>query len=118
MQKANRAVIRERHIIPKIEDILTELHGATIFSKIDLKEGYHQIMLDEESRNIAAFAVHEGIFHFNRLMYGINSGFECFKKQIEQVISGIPNAKNINDDILIRGKAQEDHDSTLRNILK
>ena len=118
MRQANRAVIRERHIIPKIEDILTELHGATIFSKIDLKEGYHQIMLNEESRNITAFAVHEGIFRFKRLIYGINSGFECFQKQIEQVISGIPNPKNVSDDILIWGKAQEDHDSTLSNILK
>ena len=79
MPQANRAVIRERHIIPKIEDIFTELHGATIFSKIDLKEGYHQIMLDEESRNITAFVVHEGIFRFKRLIYGINSGFECSK---------------------------------------
>ena len=79
MPQPNRAVIRERHIIPKIEDIFTELHGATIFSQIDLKEGYHQIMLDEESRNITAFAVHEGIFHFKRLIYGINSGFECSK---------------------------------------
>ena len=118
MGQANCAVIRERHIIPKIEDILAELHGAIIFSKIDLKEGYHQIMLNEESRNITAFAVHEGIFHFKRLIYGINSSFECFQKQIEQVISGIPNAKNISDDILIWGKAQEDHDSTLSNILK
>ena len=118
MRQTNRAVIREGHIIPKIEDILTELYGATIFSKIDLKEGYHQIMLNEESRNITAFAVHEGIFRFKRLIYGINSGFECFQKQIEQVISGIPKAKNISDDILIWGKAQEDHDSTLSNILK
>ena len=118
MRQANRAVIGERYIIPKIGDILTELHEATIFSKIDLKEGYHQIMLDEESRNITAFAVHEGIFRFKRLIYGMNNSFECFQKQIEQVISGIPNAKNISDDILIWGKAQEDHDSTLSNILK
>ena len=40
------------------------------------------------------------------------------QKQIEQVISDIPNAKNISDDILIWGKAQEDYDSTLSNILK
>ena len=39
MRQANKAIIRERHIIPKIENILTELHGATYFSKIDLTEG-------------------------------------------------------------------------------
>ena len=46
MQQANCAIIRERQLILKIEDILTKLHGATIFSKIYLKEVYHQITLD------------------------------------------------------------------------
>ena len=39
MQQANKAIICECHIIPKIEDILTELHGAKYFSQIDLTEG-------------------------------------------------------------------------------
>ena len=43
MRQANKAIIRERHIILKIEDILTELHGAKYFSKIDLTEGYQII---------------------------------------------------------------------------
>ena len=42
MRKANEAVIRERHVIPKLEDILPELNKATVFSKIDLREGYHR----------------------------------------------------------------------------
>ena len=43
IRQANKAILRERHMIPKIEDILPELHGACVFSKIDLREGYHQI---------------------------------------------------------------------------
>jgi len=46
-----KQTLRERNVIPKIEDILTELHSARIFSKIDLREGYHQIILDEQSRH-------------------------------------------------------------------
>lgn len=40
MRRANEAIIRERHVIPILEDILTELNEATVFSKIDLREGY------------------------------------------------------------------------------
>ena len=41
MRQANKAIVRERHGIPKIEDIFPELHGVCVFSKIDLREGYH-----------------------------------------------------------------------------
>ena len=49
MRQANKVIVRERHIIAKLEDILPELHGACVFSKIDLREGYHQIMLHENT---------------------------------------------------------------------
>ena len=49
MRKANVAIKSERHVIPKFEEILPELHNAKIFSTLDLREGYHQILLDEES---------------------------------------------------------------------
>ena len=117
MRQANLAVKRERHVIPKMEDILTELHGASVFSKIDLREGYHQIMLAEESRHITTFATNDGLFRFKRLIYGISSAFESFQKQIELVIQGCKSAKNISDDILIWGKTQEEHDENLKQVL-
>ena len=49
MRQANQAIKRERHVIPKMEDIIQDLHGAKVFSKIDLREGYHQIKLHENS---------------------------------------------------------------------
>ena len=83
MRKANVAIERERHVIPKLEEILPELHNAKIFSKLNLREGYHQILLDEESRPITAFATHDGVYLYKRLIYGINSAFKSFQKQTE-----------------------------------
>eukprot|EP00111_Clytia_hemisphaerica_P010127 TCONS_00029605-protein len=117
MRKANEAIIRERHVIPKLEDITAELHDATHFSKIDLRDGYHQIELDESSRNITTFATHKGLFRYKRLFYGVNSGFEAFQKQIEIVLSGLEGVKNISDDIVIWGRTQEEHDERLYALL-
>ena len=49
MRKANRAIVRERHPIPTVDDVLYQLNGSTIFSKLDLKWGFHQIELEEQS---------------------------------------------------------------------
>ena len=50
MRQVNTAVLRERYPIPTIEESLQDLNGAAVFSKLDLKWGYHQIELDEKSR--------------------------------------------------------------------
>ena len=109
MRIANEAIIQERQVIPKIDDVLTELHGAKYFSKIDLCEGYYQIQLHEDSRDITTFATNEGLFRYKRLIYGVSSAFESFQKQIEIVISGCPGSKNISDDILIWGSSEQEH---------
>ena len=118
MRKANEAITRERHVIPKFDEILPELHNATVFSKIDLREGYHQLLLHPDSRDITTFATHEGIFRYKRLIFGINSAFEIFQKKIELVITDCPGAKNISDDILIWGSTQEEHDKNLTTVLQ
>ena len=117
MRKANTAIKRERHVIPILEDILPDLHKATVFSKIDLHEGYHQLVLLPDSRHITAFATHEGVHQYRRLTYGVNSAFESFQKQIEIAITGCKGTKNVSDDILIWGRNQEDHDNNLDQVL-
>ena len=52
MREANEAVVRERHPIPTVDDILYQLNGSTVFSKLDLKWGFHQIELEQQSRTI------------------------------------------------------------------
>ena len=116
MRKANTTIERERHFIPKLEEILPELYNAKIFSKLDLREVYHQILFDKESRPITAFATHNGVYQYKRLIYGINSAFESFQKQIELVITGIKNTKNISDDIIIWDTSQEQHDNTIEKV--
>ena len=62
---------RERYPIPTIEEVLYDLKGATVYSKIDLKWGFHQVELEEDSRDITTFVTHRGLYKYRRLMFGI-----------------------------------------------
>lgn len=118
MRCANKAVCRERHVTPTVDDILTALNEATVFSKLDLKEGYHQLELHEDSRPVTTFSTHAGLFRYKRLNFGINSAAEVFQNTIRQVLGGIPNVLNVSDDILVYGTTKEDHDKALEATLE
>lgn len=113
MRKPNQAIIRERHQMPTVEELTSDLNGAKIFSKIDLTSGYHQLELTPESRSITTFNTHIGLFRYKRLNFGISSASEIFQETIRNVIHDIPNARNISDDIIVFGSTQEQHDKTL-----
>ena len=117
MRQANSAVIRERHPIPTVEEILQDFNASTVFSKLDLKWGFHQIELKEESRVITTFATHMGLYRYTRLMFGISSAPEVYQHIIRQVLSGCEGAQNIADDIIVHGSSVEEHNKRLRKVL-
>ena len=107
MREPNRAIKRERHPSPTMDDIVHRLNNARVFSKVDLKSGYHQLVLAEESRYITTFSTHDGLWRYKRLNFGISSASEVFQNVIANVIDGIDGALNMSDDIFIFGKGQK-----------
>ena len=91
---ANKAIIRERHPIPTIDEVLEDMQEASVFSKLDLKWGYHQIELSEESRSITTFVTHKGLFRYKRLMFGITSAPEKYQQVIKQVLNDCSGAEH------------------------
>ena len=118
MRDANKAIIREMHIMPTLDDFKTALNGSKYFSKIDLKQAYHQIELDPTSRFITTFSTHEGLFQYTRLSYGTSSSAELFQNILQRNLSDIKGIKNIADDIIIFGSNRQEHDEALENCLK
>ncbi|XP_062614628.1 uncharacterized protein K02A2.6-like, partial [Saccostrea cucullata] len=118
MREANKAIIRERHLIPTIDELIHDLNGAAVFSKLDLRQGYHQLELEPASRSITTFNTHVGIFRYKRLNFGVSAASEIFQETIRSAIQGVRGAKNISDDILVFGKTQEDHDAALTETFK
>jgi hypothetical protein len=83
-----------------------------------LRQGYLQLELDPESRDLTTFITHKGLFRSKRLSFGINSASEIFQRAIEDAIADVPQAKNISDDVIIGASTQAEHDDALNKVLE
>ena len=117
MRQANKVIQRERHLTPTIKEIIKALNGATVFSKLDLNQGYNQLELTPESRYITTFSTHLGLRRYTR-NFSASSAAEIFRNIICETLAGIPGAINLSDDILVLGKSQEEHDQALEATFK
>ena len=116
MRSLNQAIIRERHVIPTIDDVVSDLNGCKVFSKIDLNQGYHQIPLHSDSRQFTTFSTHLGLFRYKRLNFGLSCAAEVFQKKVSDILNGIPCVKNISDDIYVGGTDKDTHDCHLKQV--
>ncbi|KAJ8363309.1 hypothetical protein SKAU_G00121400 [Synaphobranchus kaupii] len=117
MRRANQAIERERFPIPTVDEILQGMNGSTVFSKLDLKWGYHQLELTPESRGITTFAVHNGVYQYKRLIFGVSSASEQYQHEVANALTGIEGVENISDDIIVHAHDQETHDRHLHVVL-
>ncbi len=113
MRAPNKAVKRERHVTPTMDDIVAQLNGAVKFSKLDLNSGYHQVELDPKSRYITVFSTNAGLFRYKRLNFGLCSAAEKFQNMIQSALAGLNGVINISDDILVFGKTDAEHQENL-----
>ena len=119
MRRANQAIIRERLPVPTVDEVLESLNGSTVFSKVDLRWGFHQIELDADSRDITTFATHDGIFQYKRLSFGVNAAPEKYQHIITQSMAGLQGVANIiADDLIVHGRDTEEHDKNLNSVLE
>ena len=114
MRQANMAVKRERFRIPTIDEVLQDLNQSKFFSKLDLTSAYHQIELSPESRDIATFGTHKGLYRYKRLMFGIGCTPDMYQKVLHQVLQECDGAHNIFDDVIVHPPTAEEHKKDLR----
>ena len=118
MRAANKAIQRVKHPIPTVHEMTHDLNGCTVFTKLDLNQGYHQIELHPDSRYITTFSSHVRLHRYKRLNFGVNAASEKFQQIIEQVLEGLDGVRNISDDIVIGSANDRDHDKQVRACLK
>ncbi|XP_043659792.1 uncharacterized protein K02A2.6-like [Drosophila teissieri] len=118
MRQANRAILRENYPLPTFESFMTKLRNAKLFSRLDLKDAYHQLELDEASRPITTFITPRGLFRYKRLMFGINAAPEIFQRRLEELLSSCENVMNYIDDVIIFGNSEQEHDAAVKKVRK
>lgn len=117
-RRLNLAIKRKYHLMPVLDEFFYSLHGAKYFSILDIKKAYWQCLLAKESRSMTAFSTHVGTYQFTRVPFGVSCAPEIFQQVLEQMLAGIKNAKNLQDDIIVWGETAEIHDQSLKLVLK
>ena len=117
-REPNKAILRERHIAPTFEDVAYRVNGSKFFSKIDLNQGYHQVEIHPDSRYMLVFSTHRGLFRYKRLNFGVCCASEMFQNAISQILIDVPDQINISDDILVFGKTKQEHDDSVKRVIR
>ncbi|CAK1596619.1 unnamed protein product [Parnassius mnemosyne] len=121
MRRANVAIIRENHPLPTMDQLLPHFKDAKLFSRLDIKNAFHQIEIHPDTRYITTFITSKGLFRYKRLMFGISCAPEMFQKIMERTLIRCEGTVNFIDDIVIFGSNEAEHDQRLQqtlNILK
>ncbi|KAG1938438.1 thy-1 membrane glycoprotein [Pimephales promelas] len=116
LRAVNKAVIPDKFPLPTSEELTAQFHGSTVFSKLDLRQGYLQVPLHPSSRNLTAFVTHEGVFRYTRMPFGLSSAPSCFQKIMVSVLAGIPGVAIYLDDVVIHGPSTASHDERLSRV--
>ncbi|XP_064470176.1 uncharacterized protein LOC135384925 [Ornithodoros turicata] len=110
----NLVIVPDRYPLPRLQDFTVNLHGATIFSKIDLIKAYHQIPVAPEDVKRTAITTPFGLFEFPRMPFGLRNAAQTFQQFIGSVVRGLPFVFAYIDDLLVASPSPELHEQHQR----
>nr|AAM74297.1 Putative retroelement [Oryza sativa Japonica Group] len=116
----NEVTIKNKYPLPRIDDLFDQLEGATVFSKIDLHSGYHQLRIREEDIPKTAFTTRYGLFECTVMSFGLTNAPAFFMNLMNKVFMEYLDKFVVVfiDDILIYSKTKEEHEEHLRLALE
>ncbi|GJX45814.1 putative reverse transcriptase domain-containing protein, partial [Tanacetum coccineum] len=118
-RELNKLMVKNRYPLLRIDDLFDQLQGSNVYSKIDLRSGYHQLRIREEDIPITAFQTRYDHFEFQVMLFGLTNAPAVFMDLMNRVCKLYLDKFVIVfiDDILIYSKSKEDHEEHLKIIL-
>ncbi|GKE50349.1 putative reverse transcriptase domain-containing protein [Tanacetum coccineum] len=118
-RELNKLTIKNRYPLPRIDDLFDQLQGSSVYSKIDLRSGYHQLRIREEDIPITTFRTRYGHYEFQVMPFGLTNAPTVFMDLMNCMCKPYLDKFVIVfiDDILIYSKNKEEHSEHLKTIL-
>ncbi|KAK1626683.1 hypothetical protein QYE76_000998 [Lolium multiflorum] len=118
-RKLNDVTIKNKYPLPKIEDLFDQLTGAQVFSKIDLRTGYHQLKIRATDIPKTAFTTRYGLYEYNVMSFGLTNAPAYFMNLMNMIFMNFLDKFVVVfiDDILIYSKSEEEHEQHLEVVL-
>jgi hypothetical protein len=115
----NEVTIKKKYPLPRIEDLSDQLRGASVFSKIDLRSGYHQLRIRPSDIPKTAFITMYGLYEFTVMSFGLTNAPAFFMNLMNSVFMDYLDKFMVVfiDDILIYSQSEEEHADHLRMVL-
>jgi ribonuclease HI len=119
-RELNKLTIKNRYPLPRIDDLFDQLQGASYFSKIELRSGYHQLRVHEEDVPKTAFRTRYGDYEFLVMLFGLTNAPAIFMDLMNRVCRPylVKFVIVFIDDILIYSRGKEEHERHLKAILE
>ncbi|KAA0060734.1 ty3-gypsy retrotransposon protein [Cucumis melo var. makuwa] len=119
-RELNKVTVKNRYPLLRIDDLFYQLQGATVFSKIDLRSGYHQLRIKDGDVPKTAFRFRYGHYEFIVMSFGLTNALAVFMDLMNRVFREFLDTFVIVfiDDILIYSKTEAEHEKHLRIVLQ
>jgi hypothetical protein len=116
----NEVTIKNKYPLPRIEDLFDQMKGASIFLKIDLRSGYHQLKIWESDISKTAFRTRYGLYEYTVMSFGLTNAPAYFMYLMNKVFMEYLDRFIVVfiDDILVFSKTMEEHEEHLRLVLE
>ena len=115
----NAVTVKNKYPLPRIEDLFDQLRGARVFSKIDLRSGYHQLRIRPSDIPKTSFIRRYGLYEYTVMSFGLTNAPAYFMHLMNKVLMDFLDKFLVVfiDDILIFSKTKEEHEEHLRLVL-
>ena len=119
-RQLNKMTVKNKYLLHRIDDLFDQLKGASVFSKIDLRSGYHQLRIKDMDVHKTTFKTRYGHYEFLVMTFGLTNAPATFMDLMNRVFRSYVDQFFVVfiDDILVYSKDWENHDTHLRVVLE